>query len=77
MTFREWLLETKLRARGPVSDFAHDVQADPAAVTVGNIHAEWLEHLRMVPGEVLAAFARAWAAYERAKKREAVTIHRA
>ncbi|MBZ5527074.1 MAG: sterile alpha motif-like domain-containing protein [Acidobacteriia bacterium] len=71
MDFSQWLIEKKLRSRGPVGDLARDVAADEDVPDVANTHEAWRAHLQAAPENVLEVFEAAWQAYEAAVKRKA------
>jgi hypothetical protein len=66
MTFREWLIETKLHDDSALGDFAVDVLGDRHTVSLPNTREVWEAYLRRRRAcvEAIEAFAEGWQAYE-------------
>ncbi|MGB9467255.1 MAG: hypothetical protein WBR10_19265 [Candidatus Acidiferrum sp.] len=59
MTFREWIIETKLRSKLAVGDLAKDIFFDEAAKSVPNTREEGRAHLKHSPTSVHEVLAQA------------------
>jgi hypothetical protein len=73
MSFRDWIIKTKLQHKGAVGDLCRDIYFDEAAKNVPNTLEAWRGRLKNSPDYILTVLTQAWRQYEKAVKRAATT----
>ena len=73
MTFRQWIIKTKLQSKGAVGDLCRDIYFDESGKNVANSLEAWRGRLKGAPDHVLVVLTQAWRQYEKAIARATAT----